>query len=96
VSLRRSDKERRSAIPDDYIIFLQEHEDVIGLIEDDPINFCQAMRSSNSHNWINTMKDEMKSMQDNDIWDLVELPESVKPIGWKWIFKTKVYGLKTK
>ena len=40
VPLRRSDRERRSAIPDDYIIFLQEHEDVIGLTEDDSINFC--------------------------------------------------------
>jgi len=28
-------------------------------------------------------------MQDNDVWDLVELPENVKPIGCKWIFKTK-------
>ena len=89
VPLRRSVRERRSAIPDDYIIFLQEHEDGIGLTEDDPINFCQAMRSSNSQNWINAMKDEMKSMQDNDVWDLVELPEGVKPIGCKWIFKTK-------
>ncbi|RDX94463.1 hypothetical protein CR513_23159, partial [Mucuna pruriens] len=35
------------------------------------------------------MKDELKSMQDNDVWDLVELPEGVKPIGCKWIFKTK-------
>ena len=35
------------------------------------------------------MKDEMKSIQDNDLWDLVKLPESVKPIGCKWIFKTK-------
>jgi len=31
VTLRRSDRERRSAIPDDYIIFLQEHKDDIGL-----------------------------------------------------------------
>nr|CAN80422.1 hypothetical protein VITISV_008674 [Vitis vinifera] len=31
----------------------------------------------------------MKSMKDNDVWDLVELPEGVKPIGCKWIFKTK-------
>ncbi|RDX76265.1 hypothetical protein CR513_43765, partial [Mucuna pruriens] len=28
-------------------------------------------------------------MQDNNVWDLVELHESVKPIGCKWIFKTK-------
>ncbi|RDX82351.1 hypothetical protein CR513_36873, partial [Mucuna pruriens] len=89
VSLRRSIRERRHAISDDYIVFLQEHEDGIGLIEDDPINFCQAMQSSNSQKWIDAMKDELKSMQDNDVWDLVELPEGVKPIGCKWIFKTK-------
>jgi len=35
------------------------------------------------------MKDEMKSMQDNDVWNLVKLPKGVKPIGCKWIFKTK-------
>ena len=35
------------------------------------------------------MKDEMKSMKDNGVWDLVELLESVKQIGCKWIFKTK-------
>nr|KYP31158.1 Retrovirus-related Pol polyprotein from transposon TNT 1-94 [Cajanus cajan] len=47
------------------------------------------MHSSNSQKWIDAMKDEMKSMQDNDVWDLVELPKGVKPIGCKWIFKTK-------
>ncbi|WKA06134.1 hypothetical protein VitviT2T_024051 [Vitis vinifera] len=35
------------------------------------------------------MKNEIKSMKDNGVWDLVELPEGVKPIGYKWIFKTK-------
>ena len=35
------------------------------------------------------MKDEMKSMQDDGVWNLVELPKGVKPIGCKWIFKTK-------
>ncbi|RDX65984.1 hypothetical protein CR513_55302, partial [Mucuna pruriens] len=81
VSLRRSIKERRHAIPDDYIVFLLEHEDDIGLIEDDPIKFYQAMQSSNSQKWIDVMKDELKSMQDNDVWNLVELREG--------IFKTK-------
>ncbi|CAH9098941.1 unnamed protein product, partial [Cuscuta epithymum] len=77
VPLRRSTRERRSAIPDDYIVFLQEHEENwdlveeiivflqeqesdVGFAEDDPINFRQAMESSNSQEWINAMKDEMK------------------------------------
>ncbi|RDY04531.1 hypothetical protein CR513_11749, partial [Mucuna pruriens] len=92
VSLRRSIRERRHAIPYDYNVFLQEHEDDIDLTKDDPINFCQAIQSSNSKKWIDAMKDELKSMQDNDIWDLVELPEDVKTIGCKWIFKTKKYS----
>ncbi|RDY08255.1 Copia protein, partial [Mucuna pruriens] len=41
VPLRRSIRERRHEIPNDYI-------DGIGLTEDDPINFCQAMQISNS------------------------------------------------
>ena len=35
------------------------------------------------------MNEEMKSTHDNDVWDHVELPEGLKPIGCKWIFKTK-------
>ena len=57
MSLRRSTIERRSEIPNDYIIFLQEHKDDVGLTEEDPINFYQAMRSSNSKKWIDAMKD---------------------------------------
>ena len=46
--LRRSTRERRRAIPDDYVIFLQEYDDNSGLIKDDPISFCQAMSSFDS------------------------------------------------
>ena len=79
-SLRRSTRERESAIPDDYIILLQEHEVGIGMVENDPINFCQAVESSNSQKWIDVMNEEIKSMKDNDTWDLVPLPESAKPL----------------
>lgn len=87
--LRRSTRERRNAIPDDYVVFLQELEDNNGLMEDDPINFHQAMQDINSQKWIEAMNEEYKSMQDNKVWDLVPLPEGKKPIGCKWIFKTK-------
>ena len=32
---------------------------------------------------------KMKSMKINDAWILVDLPEEVKPIACKWIFKRK-------
>ena len=33
------------------------------IAEDDPINLQQALQSSNSHKWIDAMKEEMKSME---------------------------------
>ena len=35
------------------------------------------------------MKEEMNSIKSNGVWDLVELPNGVKAIGCKWVFKTK-------
>ncbi|RVX03502.1 Retrovirus-related Pol polyprotein from transposon TNT 1-94 [Vitis vinifera] len=81
VPLKRSTRERRSTISDDYVVYLQEHEFDMGL-EDDPISVSQVKQSSNSKKWIEAMKDEMKSMKDNGVWDLVELPKGVKPIGF--------------
>ena len=69
-------------------MYLQENEFDMGL-EDDPISFSQVKQSVKSHKWIEAMKDEMKSMKDNDVWDLVELSKGAKPIGCKWIYKTK-------
>ncbi|RDY14563.1 hypothetical protein CR513_00359, partial [Mucuna pruriens] len=82
-------QETTSIIGDNVQTIVPDIEDDISLTEDDPINFCQAMQSSNSQKWIDSMKDELKYMQGNDIWDLVELLEGVKHIGCKCIFETK-------
>jgi Reverse transcriptase (RNA-dependent DNA polymerase) len=59
------------------------------MMEDDPVTLRQALESVNSHKWTKAMDEEIKSMYDNKVWDIVPLPECVKPIGCKWIFKTK-------
>jgi len=35
------------------------------------------------------MKDELKSMAHNDVWDLMKFPEGCKRVRCKWLFKTK-------
>ena len=35
------------------------------------------------------MRSEIESIKVNDAWTLVDLPEGVKPIGCKWVFKRK-------
>ena len=86
LTLRRSTRGRKSAIPSDYIVYLQETD--IG-VENDPETFSQAISCNESELWYNAMKDELDSMKSNEVWDLVELPKWVQAIGCKWVYKTK-------
>ena len=35
------------------------------------------------------MRNEVASLHDNDVWDLVELPKDRKAVGSKWVFEIK-------
>ena len=88
VVLKRSTGVRRSAIPDDYIVYALEHESDLSM-DNDPVSFKEAVESNNSKKWYNAMKEELKSMTDNNVWVMTELPEGSKRVGCKWVFKTK-------
>ena len=40
--------------------------------------------------WQHAMDEEIKAIEKNDMWDLVDLPKCYKSIGLKWIYKTKL------
>ena len=42
-----------------------------------------------SQEWVDTMQAEIESLHDNDVWDLVPLPEGRKAVGSKWVYKVK-------
>ena len=88
IVLRKSQRQRKSTIFNDYVVYLQESEFDLG-IDNDPVLFSQAISNDNSDKWINAIKDELKSMEHNEVWDLVELPKGCKRIECKWVFKTK-------
>ncbi|KAJ0899334.1 putative RNA-directed DNA polymerase [Helianthus annuus] len=86
--LRRSSRQRRPTNWDDYVTYLTEMDP--GKLND-PISYNEAISSDQSSEWNNNaMIDELDSMNKNDVWDLVELPNGVKPGGCKWVFKTKL------
>jgi len=70
------------------VIYLQESE-TNSSIDNDPVSFSEAINGDDSGKWLDAMKDELKSMAQNGVWDLVELPEGCKRVGCKWVFKTK-------
>ena len=65
-TLRRSTRVKKLAIPNDYIVYLQELDYSIGA-ENDPETFSQAMSSKESNSWYSAMKEEMNSMTSNRV-----------------------------
>ena len=52
-----------------------------------PSSFEEAIRDEN---WVQAMDEEMDSIEKNDTWDLVDLPNDKNLIGVKWVYKTKL------
>ena len=74
VALRRSQREMRSAISDEYVVHVQDFDFDIRLSKD-PVSFSQAFESVDSIKWLNVMKDQLKSIDQNEVWDLIEFPK---------------------
>ncbi|GJV65502.1 retrovirus-related pol polyprotein from transposon TNT 1-94 [Tanacetum coccineum] len=88
ITLNKPARVRKSAIPSDYIVYLHETDFDIG-IDNDPVSFSQAIKGDKSEMWIDAMKEELKSMAQNKVSDLVNFPAGTKRVGFKWVFKTK-------
>ena len=88
IASRRSTRTRKSAIPDDYVVYIGEHDFDIGPVSD-PMTYKDAVTCPQSSMWVNSMQDEIASMDHNGVLELVELPTGCKPIGSKWVYKTK-------
>ena len=71
VALRRSQREKRLAISNDYVVYLHETKTNLSINDNDPILFSQPIRCDYSEKWLNAMKEEINFMEHNGVWDLV-------------------------
>jgi hypothetical protein len=53
---------------------------------EEPATFKQA---EGDQAWQQAMKEELRSMEENQTWELVDLPAWHKAIGLKWVYKLK-------
>ena len=79
---RRSTRETRQ--PDYYNVRVYTAAEL-----EEPQTVNEALSSSEKEKWDIAIQKEMDSIHSNDVWDLVELPKSRKPVGCKWVFKKK-------
>ncbi|KAL2475105.1 cysteine-rich RLK (RECEPTOR-like protein kinase) 8 [Abeliophyllum distichum] len=56
---------------------------------DDPNSYKEAINDVDADLWRLAMNTEMESMYSNQVWELVDAPKGIKPIGCKWVYKRK-------
>ena len=55
----------------------------------EPKSIEEAVSGPEKSKWEKAMEVEMQSLEENSVWDLVELPEGKRAIGNKWVYKVK-------
>lgn len=85
---RRS--QRQTSVPkylDEYVLHAEEEGDYLLMcINNEPRSYMEARESTE---WTSASSDEIASIEQNETWILVELPQGAKAIGVKWVFKLK-------
>lgn len=56
------------------------------LCNKDPLHFKDAIQK---HEWVLAMNEELSSFEQNNTWEITSLPTNKKPIGCKWVYRTK-------
>ena len=64
--------------------------------EGEPLTLKEARPYEHSNKWKFAIQKEIRALHENNIWELVELPEGKKPIPNKWIYKVKTLEGKPK
>ncbi|XP_031494234.1 uncharacterized mitochondrial protein AtMg00820-like [Nymphaea colorata] len=55
----------------------------------EPSSFHKAMQFSE---WRNAMAVEVRALEENSTWDVIDLPPNKRPIGCKWVYKLKYHA----
>lgn len=73
-------------------MFLKEvYEAILEEPKSDPRTYEEPVNDVDANQWVKSMETELKSMYSNQVWELVEALDRIKPIGCKWVNKRKIW-----
>ena len=82
-ALRRSTRERKPSSR------YSPHEFVLLTDGGEPECFGEAVEDESKAQWLEAMQEEMKSLLENDTYELVKLPKGMRVLKNKWVFRIK-------
>lgn len=84
--VRRTARQNAGKMPQRFDAFILSAKEM----KFEPTSFKDAMKRDDKDEWKMAMNDELKSIDENKTWNLVDLPAGRAAIGSKWVFKKKL------
>jgi hypothetical protein len=72
-----------------FTLLTTEQRDILLLVNDEPMTYTEAMMGPTSEKWLGAIESKLESKHDNQVWNLVDPIDGVRPIGCKWGFQEK-------
>lgn len=86
VQLRRSERIPKPRQFDDNVIYFCSDDSDLSA---DPVSVQSALSRADGNKWKQAMDEELQSFEDNQAWELVDIPEKNTIVQCKWVFKRK-------
>ena len=83
VPLRRSNRDRHPSnrySANEYVLLTDSGE---------PESYAEAMEDEHKKEWVYAMQDEMKSLYENNTFELVKLPKGKRALKNRWVYRVK-------
>ena len=77
---------------DEYAIYASPNEDkdIHQSLGTDPKSYREAIASENKERWKEAMESEWNALKDNETFEIVKARHGIRPVGCRWVFKTKL------
>lgn len=86
-TVRKSQRQPRPKILEDFVSYMCTEDTVLDY---DPITVSEALSRPDKGKWMQAaMREELESFEENDAWELVDIPKSDSIVECKWVFKRK-------
>lgn len=87
--LRRSERQKKERTFDDFVTYLSTNTVNETDIDEFPVTTSDALSRPDGHKWKQAMLEEISSFEENETWELVDLPKEGTIVECKWVYKIK-------
>ena len=86
--VRRSERMPKPRKFDHYVTYMCI--EITKLLDSDLITVAEALSTPDAEKWKQAMSEELQSFEENDVWELEDMPEEETVVDDKWVFKRKI------